>query len=249
MPGRGLIRLYFPVMPEVSLEDRLKQVGQVIADRQAKAGLTHRVRVIAVTKTFGPATVRAAQAAGLLDVGENRVQEAIAKQDATDGIPVAWHLIGGLQSNKVRLAMGRFALIHSLDRINLAEELHRRLLPGGVQEVLVQVNCSDEAQKGGVMPDELPQLLDQLQALSTVRVRGLMTMAALTADEAAQRRTFAKLRQLRDRAESAGHRLPELSMGMSNDFGAAVTEGATMLRLGSVLFGARDGAQLMTDGR
>lgn len=236
-------------MPEVLLEDRLKEVGEVIAARQATAGLTHLVRVIAVTKTFGPATVRAAYAAGLLDVGENRVQEALAKQDATDGIPVAWHLIGGLQSNKVRLALGRFAMIHSLDRIAVAEEMHRRLQPGGVQEVLVQVNCSGEPRKGGVAPEEVPALLEQLQALPTVKVRGLMTMAAFTADEAAQRRTFALLRELRDRAESAGHQLPELSMGMSHDFAAAVAEGATMLRLGSVLFGPRDGAQPMTDGR
>lgn len=235
-------------MPEVSLQDRLKVIGEVIAARQAAAGLTHRVRIVAVTKTFGPATVRAAHAAGLVDVGENRVQEALAKQDATEGTPVAWHLIGGLQRNKVRLMLGRFALVHSLDRLDVAEEMHRRLQPGGLQEVLVQVNCSDEGQKGGVRAEGLPALLDQLQELPTIKVCGLMTMAALTADEGAQRRTFARLRALRDRAESAGHQLPDLSMGMSNDFGAAVTEGATMLRLGSVLFGTRDGAQQMTDG-
>jgi pyridoxal phosphate enzyme (YggS family) len=198
------------------------------------------VRVVAVTKTHGPEAIRAAVGAGLADVGENRVQEALAKQDALGDLPVAWHLIGSLQRNKARHAAGRFALIHSIDRVDLAAELDRRVGQGHRQPVLVQVNCSGEAQKGGVTPEELPPLLEALGALERVEVRGLMTMSALTDDHAEQRRAFRTLRELRDAAERAGATLPELSMGMSGDYPMAVEEGATMVRLGTVLFGARE---------
>jgi pyridoxal phosphate enzyme (YggS family) len=227
-------------MSDSTLPVRLQEIREVIAARQAEAGWTHPVRIVAVTKTFGPEVVREAAQAGLTDVGENRVQEALAKQEACTGVPVAWHLIGGLQTNKARQVVGRFALIHSVDREELASALARRVPEGDRQEVLVQVNCSAEPQKGGVDPEALPALLDALRAHGALRVRGLMTMAAFDADEAEQRRTFRRLRTLRDAAVAEGHDLPELSMGMSNDFGAAVSEGATMLRLGSLLFGARE---------
>jgi pyridoxal phosphate enzyme (YggS family) len=183
--------------------------------------------------------VRAAFAAGLHDIGENRVQEALQKQDALVEIPAAWHLIGTLQRNKARHAAGRFGLIHSVDRADLAAELDRRLPEHQEQAILVQVNCSAESQKGGVAPEALAALLDQLAELKGIRVRGLMTMSALTEDAAEQRRAFRLLRQLRDAAEQQGHTLPELSMGMSGDYPVAVEEGATMIRLGTVLFGER----------
>jgi pyridoxal phosphate enzyme (YggS family) len=217
----------------------LARVRETVARHQAVGGWTHPVRIVAVTKTHGPEAVRAALAAGLTDVGENRVQEALQKQDALAGVPVAWHLIGTLQRNKARHAAGRFALIHSVDRADLAAELDRRLSPGARQAVLVQVNCSDEPQKGGVEPGALPALLDALVGLERLDLRGLMTMSALTEDVAEQRRAFRRLRELRDAAERAGHRLPELSMGMSGDYPVAVEEGATMIRLGTVLFGER----------
>ncbi len=210
-----------------------------IAERQTRGGWHHPVRLIAVTKTHPAEVVRAAAAAGLSAVGENRVQEALAKQAACQEVPVEWHLIGGLQRNKVRQVIGRFQWIHSVDRLDLAAEIDRRVLEGARQQVLVQVNCSDEGQKGGVAPTELMALLDQLRPLARLDVVGLMTMAAWDADEAAQRRTFARLRSLRDQAATAGHQLPELSMGMSSDYPAAVEEGATSVRLGSVLFGDR----------
>lgn len=233
-------------MSDSNLSARLREIREVVADRQAAAGWSHRVRIVAVTKTFGPEAVREAVAAGLGDVGENRVQEAIAKQDACADVNVDWHLIGGLQTNKARHVVGRFALIHSVDRKELAAALARRIPEGSHQDVLVQVNCSAEPQKGGVEPEGLPALLDVLREHAALRVRGLMTMAAYEADEAEQRRTFALLRRLRDTAVAGGHDLPELSMGMSNDFGAAVAEGATMLRLGSLLFGAREAPTLLT---
>jgi PLP dependent protein len=224
----------FPALP-----GSLARVREAVATHQAVGGWTHPVRIVAVTKTHGPEAVRAAVAAGLTDIGENRVQEAMEKQDALTGVRVDWHLIGTLQRNKARHAAGRFALIHSIDRLDLAAELDRRAAPGSRQAVLVQVNCSDEPQKGGVEPGGLAALLDALAGLARLEVRGLMTMSALTDDVAEQRRAFRRLRDLRDAGERSGHRLPELSMGMSGDFPVAVEEGATMIRLGTLLFGER----------
>jgi pyridoxal phosphate enzyme (YggS family) len=224
----------FPDLP-----GRLARVRETVARHQAVAGWTHPVRIIGVTKGHGPEAVRAAQAAGLEDVGENRVQEGLAKQEQVGNVPVTWHLIGTLQRNKARHAVGRFTVIHSVDRADLAAELDRRTSPGGRQRILVQVNCSDEPQKGGVEPDALPGLLDALQGFERLDVVGLMTMSALTDDPGEQRRAFRRLRELRESAEREGHRLPELSMGMSGDFAVAVEEGATMVRLGTILFGER----------
>jgi PLP dependent protein len=224
----------FPDLP-----GRLARVRETVARHQSVAGWTHPVRIIAVTKGHGLEAVRAAAGAGLNDVGENRVQEALGKQEDARDVPVAWHLIGTLQRNKARHAAGRFALIHSVDKTELATELDRRVAPGTRQRVLVQVNCSDEPQKGGVEPDGLPALLDALHSLERLEVVGLMTMSALTDDTGVQRRAFRRLRDLRDGAERGGHRLPELSMGMSGDYQVAAEEGATMMRLGTILFGER----------
>jgi hypothetical protein len=224
----------FPHLP-----DRIREVRETIEQHRARAGWRHEVRIVAVTKTHPADAVRAAVAAGLTDVGENRVQEALAKQEELAGVAVDWHLIGTLQRNKARHAAGRFALIHSVDRLDLVQELGRRMPHGNRQRVLVQVNCSAEPQKGGVEPAELPALLEAIGDTLGVEALGLMTMAAFDADEATLRRTFALLRRLRDEGEGRGHRLPELSMGMSGDFAIAVEEGATMVRLGTVLFGER----------
>jgi PLP dependent protein len=224
----------FPGLPA-----RLAHVRETVARSQMQGGWKHPVRIVAVTKTHGVEAVLAAANAGLEDVGENRVQEALQKQEGAAGAPVRWHLIGTLQRNKARHAAGRFALIHSIDRADLGTELDRRVPSGQRQRVLVQVNCSGEPQKGGVEPDSLPALLEQMRALQRIEVLGLMTMSALSADIDEQRRTFRQLRELRDAAERSGHTLPELSMGMSGDYQVAVEEGATMIRLGTVLFGER----------
>jgi pyridoxal phosphate enzyme (YggS family) len=224
----------FPGLPA-----RLAAVRDAVARHQEVGGWGHGVRIVAVTKTHGPEAVRAAAAAGLRDIGENRVQEALQKQDALLDVSVEWHLVGTLQRNKAKYAAGRFVLIHSVDRADLAAELDRRAAPGTRQPILVQVNCSAEPQKGGVAPASLPVLLDQLRILERVEVQGLMTMSALTEDRAEQRRAFRLLRELRDASERSGHRLPELSMGMSGDYPIAVEEGATMIRLGTILFGER----------
>jgi len=217
--------MHFPGLPA-----RLAAVRDAVARHQEVGGWSHGVRIVAVTKTHGPEAVRAALAAGIREVGENRVQEALQKQEALLDVSVEWHLVGTLQRNKAKHAAGRFALIHSVDRADLAAELDRRVVPGDRQPILVQVNCSAEPQKGGVEPASLPMLLDQLRILERIEVQGLMTMSALTDDQA---------EQLRDASERSGHRLPELSMGMSGDYPIAVEEGATMIRLGTILFGER----------
>jgi PLP dependent protein len=224
----------FPGLPA-----RLAAVRETVARHQEAGGWGHQVKIIAVTKTHGPEAVRAAVAAGVGNIGENRVQEALQKQELLPELAVEWHLIGTLQRNKARHVAGRFALIHSIDRFDLGSEVDRRTQPGARQAVLVQVNCSAEPQKGGVLPESLPELLDQLRLLDRVDVRGLMTMSALTDDRAEQRRAFRRLRELREDSERAGHHLPELSMGMSGDYPTAIEEGATMIRLGTVLFGER----------
>ncbi|MGH7582496.1 MAG: YggS family pyridoxal phosphate-dependent enzyme [Gemmatimonadales bacterium] len=226
-------------MSESGLEGRLAEIRATIARHQQGRGWAHAVRIVAVTKGHGPDAVRRAAAVGLDAVGENRVQEAIVKQEQCRDVPIVWHLIGAVQRNKVRQIIDRFELVHSVDRLDLAVEMQRRLAADRPQAVLVQVNCSREAQKGGVEPEALGQLLDALQTLDRIDVRGLMTMAELTDDVGRQREPFALLCRLRDEERARGHQLPELSMGMSGDYPIAVEEGATMVRLGTALFGAR----------
>lgn len=224
------------------LPERLAHIRAEIARRQAARGWTHPVTIVAVTKGFGPDAVAAARAAGLPDVGENRVQEALDKMAQVADPRVIWHLIGHLQRNKARLVPGRFALVHSLDSLPLAEELARRTAAqggGGRQRVLVQVNVAGEEQKSGCPLADAPVLLRQVAALEPLALEGLMAMAPLTDDAEVQRRTFRGLRQLRDALQEEGLWVPTLSMGMSGDFATAVEEGATVIRLGTALFGAR----------
>lgn len=226
-------------MTDAVVRERLAVVRERIAAAQMRAGLRHEVRIIAVTKGHSVAAVRAAAAAGLVDIGENRVQEALPKQDeAPSGL--TWHLIGSLQRNKARQAVGRFGLIHSVDRLDLVDELARRVPAGGRQQVLVEVNCSGEAQKGGASPQDAGRVVDAVLARPSLECRGLMTMAALSDDREVQRTAFRRLRQVQDELQARGVPLPELSMGMSGDYETAVEEGATMVRLGTILFGERD---------
>jgi pyridoxal phosphate enzyme (YggS family) len=225
-------------MPYPELADRLAAVRAAIDEAVVRGGHHQRVAVVAVTKTHGPEAVRAAWEAGLRDVGENRVQEAAAKMAALD-VPVRWHLIGHLQRNKVRQLDG-FALVHSMDSARLADALHeegvRRQRP---VDVLLQVNVSGEASKGGYAADEVRPEAERLSAMPGVVVRGVMTMAPFDAEERVLRATFAGARAALTALAEAGHPATELSMGMSGDYVVAVEEGATMIRLGTLLFGAR----------
>ncbi len=217
-----------------ALPERLAQVRAELARRAAQP-----VTIVAVTKGFGTDAIRAAAAAGIADIGENRVQEAVQKQDALRELSgIRWHLIGHLQRNKARVAAGRFDLVHSLDSLELARELDRRSTTP--QRVLLQVNVARESQKSGCAPEDAAALARQIVALGALRLEGLMTLAPLTDDEDVQRRTFRGLRVLRDSIkEEEGVWLPTLSMGMSGDYASAVQEGATVIRLGTVLFGPR----------
>jgi pyridoxal phosphate enzyme (YggS family) len=226
-------------MDYAGLPGRVQCVRETIARHQAVGGWSHPVEIVAVTKTHGSEAARAAFEAGLTAIGENRVQEALAKQPDVADLSIQWHLIGPLQRNKVKHVIGRFALVHTVDRVELVEEFSRRLPPGQRQRVLVEVNCSGESQKAGVLPEELPALLESLAGHAGMQVEGLMTMAPFTEDVEVQRSAFRRLRTLREEAERRGWRLPHLSMGMSGDFPTAVEEGATIVRLGTILFGER----------
>jgi pyridoxal phosphate enzyme (YggS family) len=217
-----------------ALPERLAQVRAELARLAPQ-----QVTIVAVTKGFGTDAIRAAMDAGLSDIGENRVQEAVQKQDALAGLSgVRWHLIGHLQRNKARVVAGRFDLVHSLDSLELAQELDRRSTTP--QRVLLQVNVARESQKSGCAPEQAPLLARQVATLEHLRLEGLMTLAPLTDDEDMQHRTFRGLRVLRDRIkEEEGVWLPTLSMGMSDDYASAVQEGATVIRLGTALFGPR----------
>jgi len=224
-----------------ALPERLAHVRAEIARRQAIAGRTHPVTIVAVTKGFGADAVQAALDAGLTDLGENRVQEALDKIETPAGRRATWHLIGHLQRNKAKLVAGRFALIHSVDSAALAEELDRRAAAQGVrQRVLLQVNVAGEAQKSGCAPGEASAVARRVAALPQLALEGLMTIAPFTDDADVQQRTFRGLRELRDALQEEGLWLPTLSMGMSADYGTAVEEGATVIRLGTVLFGPRE---------
>ncbi len=227
-------------MSFAGLAGRLAHVRAEIAQRQARGGWSHPVTIVAVTKGFGVDAVQAALDAGLADIGENRVQEALEKMAAPVAPSATWHLIGHLQRNKAKLVPGRFALVHSVDSGELAAELAQRAAAAGVrQRVLLQVNVAGETQKSGCAPVEAPALARRIAAEGALALEGLMTLAPLTDDADVQRRTFRGLRDLRDQLKEDGLWVPTLSMGMSADYGTAVEEGATVIRLGTVLFGAR----------
>jgi len=222
------------------LAERLGHIRSEITRRQQAGGWTHPVTVLAVTKGFGPDAVKAALDAGLTGVGENRVQEALEKMEHAECRGAEWHLIGHLQRNKAKFVPGKFISVQSVDSVELAEELDRRASAQKVRlSVLVQVNVAGETQKSGCEPAEVPGLVRRLTGLESLTVDGLMAMAPLTDDEAIQRRAFRGLREIRDRLKEDGIWLQTLSMGMSGDFGTAVQEGATLIRLGTALFGAR----------
>ena len=224
------------------IADRLAAVRERIAAAAARAGRDPvTVRIIAVTKGHPLQIAQAAAAAGLPDLGENRVQEALGKMDAWPDAPVRWHLVGPLQRNKAKLVVGRFDLVHSLDSVRLADALEQAAAARDlVQDVLIEVNVAGEEQKTGCPAAEVPALAEHAASLAHLRLRGLMTMAPYTDDVATQRKTFAGLREMSARLTSDLCRLDVLSMGMTNDFEAAVEEGATMVRLGTALFGERN---------
>ena len=224
-----------------SVAENLARVRERIAVAAGRAGRdVGGVRLVAVSKTHPASAVREALAAGQREFGESRVQEALPKiAEVGDG--PEWHFIGHLQTNKVRKAVGRFELFHGVDNEGLAAALNRVAGEfGTVARVLLEVNVSGEGTKFGFAPGSVEGVLEGLLQMPFLRVEGLMAMAPYSEDPESARPVFAGLRELRDRlAGPTGAALPELSMGMSGDFEQGISEGATIVRVGSAVFGDR----------
>ena len=219
-----------------------KNIAKVAARIREAAQAVHRdaatVGLLAVSKTQPAAAIREAFAAGLRDFGENYLQEALDKQVDLDDLPLIWHFIGPIQSNKTKAIAEHFDWVHSVDRLKIARRLSdQRPATLPPLNVCLQVNVSGEASKSGCTPQELGPLAEAVAAMPQLRLRGLMCIPAPTEDPAEQRAAFARLRLLRDELALD---LDTLSMGMSQDLEAAIAEGATWVRIGTALFGARD---------
>lgn len=228
----------------VTLESRIRDVEDRLARACAASGRKREdVTVIAVTKYVSTATAAAVVKAGARHIGENRWPDAKDKWEALKE-QAQFHYIGSLQTNKVKDVVGRFQYIHSLDRLSLAEAIHKKASSLGIEvPCLLQVNVSGEKSKHGLAPEQVPELIRQLRPLTGVKPIGLMTMAPFEDEPERTRSVFRALRELRDelnRAAPTEAPLTELSMGMSNDFEVAVEEGATWVRLGTVLVGKEE---------
>jgi PLP dependent protein len=196
--------------------------------------------LVAVTKTFGPDAIRAAHAAGQRHFGESYTQEALEKVAGLADLDIVWHFIGPIQSNKTRPIAATFAWVHSVDRLKIAERLSAQR-PASLPplQVCIEVNVSGEATKAGVAPQEVPAVAAAVARLPRLALRGLMAIPEPTDDTALQRARFASLRELRDALNRNGFALDTLSMGMSDDFEAAIAAGSTMVRVGTAIFGPR----------
>ncbi|WP_342547159.1 YggS family pyridoxal phosphate-dependent enzyme [Paenibacillus sp. FSL P2-0089] len=228
-----------------SLQERIATTRERVARACAASGRdSSEVKLIAVTKYVSLNTVAAVLEAGLEEIAESRWQDAEPKWNAL-GHKGIWHFIGHLQTNKVKDVIGKFQYIHSLDRLSLARELHKKAEAAGLDvKVFLQVNISGEDTKFGLAPEAVEDFLREIAPLDRVKVIGLMTMAPHEEDPEATRPVFRGLRELRDRLNLLGltpEPIEELSMGMSNDFEVAIQEGATRVRLGTVLVGHEEG--------
>ena len=228
-----------------TIDHNLQAVDASIRAAASAAGRDPgEVQLLAVSKTFGPDAVLEAIAAGQTAFGENYLQEALDKMAsvcaALPGREIAWHFIGPIQSNKTRPIAASFDWVHTVDRLKIAQRLsEQRPQDCAPLDICLQVNISGEASKSGVAPDDLPELARLVAQLPRLRLRGLMAIPEPEADEARQRAAFARVRTLFEALNADGMALDTLSMGMSADLGAAVAEGATIVRVGSAIFGAR----------
>lgn len=216
----------------------------IIAAANACGRPAQSVRLLAVSKTFGPDAVLDAVAAGQTAFGENYLQEALDKMAAVatalPGQSIEWHFIGPIQSNKTRPIAAHFAWVHTVERLKIAQRLsEQRPAELGPINICLQVNISGEASKSGATPEQLPELARQVVQLPNLRLRGLMAIPEPETDPARQRAAFARVRVLFEQLRAGGLELDTLSMGMSADLAAAIAEGATMVRIGSAIFGAR----------
>lgn len=233
-------------MPQSELASNLEAVREHLAHAVVATGRSaESVRLVAVTKTVELSTIREAYRLGVNLVGESRIQEALEKQAALSDLPLTWHLIGHLQTNKVKQAVGRFALIHSVDSLKLIRVIGAKAEEIGIRQgILLQVNVALEPTKYGFRPEEVPEALGEAVAHPGLEVRGFMTIAPRAVTPEASRLVFRQLRQLRETCQKqVGNRatLGELSMGMSSDYPVAIAEGATLVRIGAEIFGKRPG--------
>ncbi|HWS12954.1 MAG TPA: YggS family pyridoxal phosphate-dependent enzyme [Rhodocyclaceae bacterium] len=215
--------------------------ARMSAAAQAAGRNPDGIALLAVSKTFPPEAIRQAAEAGQRRFGESYVQEALGKIEALADLDLEWHFIGPLQSNKTRAVAEHFAWVHSLDRLKAAQRLSAARGPQRIPlQVCIQVNVSGEQSKSGVAPDQLGELAKAVAGLPNLRLRGLMAIPEPTDDVALQRRRFSELRQLKDSLCAQGLDLDTLSMGMSGDLEAAIAEGATVVRVGTAIFGERN---------
>jgi len=227
------------------LLENIKNVFRKISSAAIRSGRNpFDVTLVAVTKTVDAGTIKEAVSLGLRIFGENRVQEAQkkieqCKEECAD-CRVEWHMIGHLQKNKAKTAVRLFDLIHSIDSIGLAEEVNAcASKENKVQKVLIEVKLSEEETKRGVSKKDFMELIGAAATMKNLKLAGLMTIPPFFDDPAMSRPFFRELKELRDKAEQSGYALPELSMGMTNDFEVAILEGATMVRIGTGIFGER----------
>ena len=224
-----------------NLLDRLQQLRVEIEQAERQFGrVPGSVKLLAVSKTRDVADIQALAQLGATDFGENYVQDAQAKIEQLGERPITWHFIGPIQSNKTRQIAGCFHWVHSVDRVKIASRLNAARPPDMPPlNICLQVNIDAESSKSGVEPDEVQQLAEQVLPLTRLKLRGLMGMPAPVDDFATQRRAFMKLRQLQEQLIDSGFQLDTLSMGTTNDMRAAIAEGATMVRIGTAIFGPR----------
>ncbi|MEW6715199.1 MAG: YggS family pyridoxal phosphate-dependent enzyme [Nitrospirota bacterium] len=229
----------------VGITANLKTVNEKISRSALKAGRDPQdVKLIAVTKTVALPDIMEAVNTGLLILGENKVQEAEKKVKSEElrvkSEKIEWHLIGHLQKNKAKTAVELFDLIHTIDSIELADGVNKQAKKmSKKQRVLIQVKLSDEATKHGVEEKDMMELFEAVSKMQNLKLEGLMTIPPYFADPEKVRPYFRRLRELREKAGKKGYNLPELSMGMSNDFEVAIEEGSTMVRIGTAIFGER----------
>lgn len=231
---------------EEILFENVKKIYKMIAHSAMKAGRNPEdIRLISVTKNVDSAVIMKALNIGLREFGENRVQEAqkkiISNELKSTMERIQWHMIGNLQKNKAKVAVELFDMIHSVDSIEVAEEINKQAEKlNKQQKILIQVKLSDEMAKHGISKDKLNELIECIKHRQNLHILGLMTIPPFFDDPEMARPYFRELKRIRDDAEGAGVDLPELSMGMSNDFEVAIEEGATMVRVGTAIFGERE---------
>ena len=228
-------------MNEQQLQDNIAKLLQRLRlEAQKSQRISEDIQLLAVSKSQPVEAIRAAFACGLRQFGESYLQEALAKIAALRDLPLCWHFIGPIQSNKARAIAENFAWVHSVDRVKIAQRLSRyRPAAMAPLQICLQVNISSEASKSGVLPEALPQLVREVLPLPGLQLRGLMAIPAPGAEPAQQRAAFAQVREALQQLRALAPDLDTLSMGMSDDMEAAIAEGATIVRVGSAIFGAR----------